>query len=96
MASSDLTPGLPPGPPPSPKRWGPVDIVALVLAVSLGLTVVLIMVATTLQIVYASRPEVTLSENATQVLVAGTGGLTGLLGAYVGMGYRGRPPGGGE
>jgi hypothetical protein len=62
----------------------PVDTVALVLAISLGLLVVLIMVATTVQVISSSRPVVSLSENATQVLIAGVGGLTGLLGGYIG------------
>jgi hypothetical protein len=91
MASSDPTPGPPPGPPRSPRRRGPVDDVALVLACSLGLLVVLILVATMIQIVNSSLPQVQLSENATQVLVAGTGGLTGLLGAYIGTNRRREP-----
>jgi hypothetical protein len=62
----------------------PVDLVALILAVALGLLVVLILVATTIQIVNSSFPQVQLSENATQVLIAGVGGLTGLLGGYIG------------
>jgi hypothetical protein len=66
-------------------------VVALVLACSLGLTIVLILIATTVQIVNSSLPQVQLSENATQVLIAGTGGLTGLLGAYIGVSRR--PPG---
>jgi hypothetical protein len=68
-----------------------VDRVALVLAVALGLVVVLIIVATMVQILNNNRPEVSLSENATQVLIAGVGGLTGLLGAYIGS--RQQPPG---
>jgi hypothetical protein len=75
----------------TPRRRGPVDDVALVLAVSLGLLVVLILVATMVQILNTSFPQVQLSENATQVLVAGTGGLTGLLGAYIGSNRRDRP-----
>jgi hypothetical protein len=62
----------------------PVDTVALVLAVSLGLLVVMILAATMIQILNSSFPQVMLSENATQVLIAGVGGLTGLLGAYIG------------
>jgi len=65
-------------------RRSPVDSVAMVLALSLGLLVVLIMVATTVQVISPSRPAVQLSENATQVLIAGVGGLTGLLGGYIG------------
>jgi hypothetical protein len=72
------------------SSWRPVDTVALVLAISLGLLVVLIMVATTAQVFSASRPVVMLSENATQVLIAGVGGLTGLLGGYIGAHVAGR------
>jgi hypothetical protein len=71
-----------------PKQWRPADVVAMVLACSLGLTIVLILIATTVQIVNSSLPQVQLSENATQVLIAGTGGLTGLLGAYIGTSRR--------
>ena len=70
--------------------WRPVDWVALVLALSLGPSVVLILVASTIQITHGSFPQVKLSENATQILIAGTGGLTGLLGAYIGL-NRARP-----
>lgn len=91
MALSAPTPGPPPGPPRSPRGRQPVDTVALILAVALGLTVVLILVATTLQIVSSSFPQVELSENATQVLIAGSGGLTGLLGAYIGANRRDPP-----
>jgi hypothetical protein len=83
-----------------PSRWRPVDWVAMTLAVSLGTTIVLILVATSIQIVYGHFPQVTLSENATQILIAGIGGLTGLLGAYIGTNRarrnddtRGRPDG---
>ena len=62
----------------------------MILAVSLGLTTTLILVATMIQIVNTSFPQVSLSENATQVLIAGTGGLTGLLGAYIGTQRPGR------
>jgi hypothetical protein len=72
----------------SERQRRPVDDVAVILAVSLGLLVVLIMVATTVQVISSSRPVVSLSENATQVLIAGVGGLTGLLGGYIGS--RGR------
>lgn len=73
-------------------RRAPVDWVALVLALSLGLTVVLILLVSAVQIVNSSFPQVKLSENATQVLIAGVGGLTGLLGAYIGNASAKRPP----
>jgi hypothetical protein len=71
-------------------RRGPVDNVAMVLALALGLLVVLILVATMVQILNSSFPQVQLSENATQVLTAGVGGLTGLLGGYIGSRSRQR------
>jgi len=74
-----------PDEPRNDKKWRPVDWVAMVLALALGVTIVLILVASTVQIVNGSFPQVKLSENATQVLIAGTGGLTGLLGAYIGL-----------
>ena len=65
--------------------WRPVDRVALVLAVSLGILVNLILVVTLVQIIDHSTPELQLSENATQIMIAAIGGTTGLLGAYVGL-----------
>lgn len=63
----------------------PVDIVAVVLAGALAGLVILILLATTVQIVSTGRgPEVELSDNATQVLVGAMGALTGLLGGYIG------------
>jgi hypothetical protein len=62
-----------------------VDLVALVLAIGLALFGVLILITAVVQILHGA-PEVTLSENATQVLVGATGGITGVLGGY--MGYR--------
>jgi divalent metal cation (Fe/Co/Zn/Cd) transporter len=66
-------------------HWRPVDRVALVLAISLGLLGALILLATIVQIVDHQTPDLTLSENATQILIAVSGGITGLLGAYVGL-----------
>ena len=67
-----------------------VDIVAVILALGLSLLVVLILVATIVQILNNNRPEVTLSENATQILVASVGAFSGLLGGYVGYSMRDR------
>ena len=67
-----------------------VDLVALVLALGLTLLVVLILVATIVQILNNNRPEVTLSENATQILVASVGAFSGLLGGYLGYSLRDR------
>ena len=76
-------------PPPPGRRpripWRPVDWVALTLSLALGTSIVMILVASTIQITHGSFPQVKLSENATQILIAGTGGLTGLLGAYIGL-----------
>ena len=63
-----------------------VDLVALVLALGLALTVVMIIVATTVQILHNQphQPEIQLSENSTQVLIAAIGGIVGVLGGYIG------------
>ena len=58
---------------------------ALVLAVALGLISSLILVVTLVQIIDHQTPDLTLSENATQILIAAIGGLTGLLGGYLGF-----------
>jgi hypothetical protein len=72
------------------RSWTGVDIVALILAGSLGLISVLILIATTIQIVDHQSPDLTLSENATQILIAAIGGLTGLLGGYIGFSVKGK------
>ena len=69
---------------------------ALVLAVSLGLISSLILVVTLVQIIDHQTPDLTLSENATQILIAAIGGLTGLLGGYVGFSVKGRKDADGE
>jgi hypothetical protein len=66
-------------------EWHPVDFVALLLSAALGLTVLLILIVSAIQITQGRIPEVMLSENATQVLIAGIGGMVGLLGAYIGI-----------
>jgi hypothetical protein len=72
-------------------KWRPgVDLIALVLAIGLSSAIILILVATMVQIVYNQRPEVTLSENATQVLTSAVGGLSGILGGYIGYSMRDR------
>jgi hypothetical protein len=75
-----------------PRRLG-VDLVALVLALGLSSLVVLILIATIVQILNNNRPEVTLSENATQILTSAVGGLAGILGGYVGYSLRDRRDG---
>jgi hypothetical protein len=62
-----------------------VDVVAIILAVGLSALVVLILVATIVQIVGNTLvPEIQLSDNATQILVGALGAFTGLLGSYIG------------
>lgn len=73
-------------------QWRPIDRVALVLAASLGILVNLILVVTLVQIIDHSTPELMLSENATQIMIAAIGGTTGLLGAYVGLNRDKRKP----
>jgi hypothetical protein len=68
----------------------PVDYVAVILAVALAGLVILILVATTIQIVHSGFPQVELSDNATQVLTGAIGAITGLLGGYIGGRHRGR------
>ena len=69
-----------------PIPWRPADVVAIILAFGLALSILSIIVVTGIQAVKGgSFPKVELSENATQVLIAGTGGMTGLLGAYIGV-----------
>ena len=60
---------------------------AVILAVGLTALVVLILVATVVQILHDEpplSPEIQLSDNATQILVAAIGGVVGLLGSYMG------------
>jgi hypothetical protein len=69
-----------------PAQWHPVDIVALILSVGLTGSIGLILLVTGLQVALGgSFPKVELSENATQILISGIGGMTGLLGAYIGL-----------
>lgn len=66
--------------------WRPVDIVALILSLGLTGSIALILVVTGIQVALGgSFPKVELSENATQILISGIGGMTGLLGAYIGL-----------
>lgn len=71
-----------------------VDLVALVLAIGLALTVVLILVATMVQILNNAPdvPEIQLSENSTQILIAAIGGIVGVLGSYIGHRLHERKP----
>lgn len=70
--------------------WNPVDRVALVLASSLGVLVNLILITTIIQILDHTTPELQLSENATQIMIAALGAIAGLLGAYIGLNRNGR------
>jgi hypothetical protein len=73
---------------PEQKRrteWRPVDRVALAMALGLALLGNLIIIATVIQIIDHQTPEITLSENATQIIITIAGGMTGLIGAYIGI-----------
>jgi hypothetical protein len=61
-----------------------VDLVALVLAIALGLGIVLIMSAVIINVIDHQTPTQVLGENATQVVVGIIGGLVGVLGSYIG------------
>jgi hypothetical protein len=63
-----------------------VDIVAIILATGLSLLVILILIATIIQILHNAPgvPEIQLSENSTQILIAAIGGILGVLGGYIG------------
>ena len=71
-------------------QWRPVDIVAVILALGLSSAVVLILVVTGIQITRSSLPTVELSSNASQILTGAVGGLSGLLGGYLGHNLRDR------
>jgi predicted MFS family arabinose efflux permease len=58
------------------------DVVAVVLAVSLGLAVNFLMFAVLWDALRSDTPG--LSENATQVIIAAFGGIVGILGGYLG------------
>lgn len=62
------------------------DIVAIILAVGVALVICLIIVGTIVQILHNTpgAPQIQLSENATQILIAGIGGMIGVLGGYIG------------
>jgi hypothetical protein len=71
-------------------KWRGVDIVAIILAAGFASVVFLILIATIVQITHNERPEVSLSENATQILTSTVGGLSGILGGYVGYSLKNR------
>lgn len=79
-------------PPPKRTDWRPVDRVALVLALSLGVLVNLILVTTIVQILDHMTPELMLSENSTQIIIAALGAIAGLVGAYIGLNRGDRKP----
>lgn len=68
------------------RRLDGVDIVAIILATGLAALILLIIVATVVQILNdnPNAPEVQLSENSTQILIAAIGGVVGVLGGYIG------------
>jgi hypothetical protein len=62
------------------------DIVAIILACGVSLVLCLIIVGTIVQILHNTpgAPEIQLSENATQIIISGMGGIIGVLGGYIG------------
>ena len=66
----------------SSSEYRGAELVAVILAASLGLALNLLMFAVLWDALRSDTPG--LSENATQVIIAGFGGIIGLLGGYVG------------
>ena len=64
------------------------DLVAVILALSLGAAVVLILTTAIINVIDHQAPTPTLGENTTQVLTSAVGGVVGVLGAYVGYSFR--------
>ena len=67
-----------------------VDIVAIILAIGLSSVLCfIIIVATIVQIIHNAPgvPEIQLSENSTQIMIAAIGGILGVLGGYIGYRY---------
>jgi hypothetical protein len=75
-----------------------VDIVAIILAIGVSLLACLIIVGTIVQILHNAPgvPEIQLSENATQILIAAIGGIVGVLGGYIGYRMHGNSKDKGE
>jgi hypothetical protein len=73
-----------------------VDLVALVLAISLGLTMFMIALAAIINVTIEKNPTPTLGENTTQVFTAAIGGVIGVLGSYIGYRARNRSDNGKE
>jgi uncharacterized membrane protein YqgA involved in biofilm formation len=71
------------------RRLDGVDLVAIVLAATLGLGVLAIVIGAVVQI-QTRASGVALSENVTQILIAAIGGIVGVLGSYIGYRARGR------
>jgi hypothetical protein len=66
------------------RSFRPVDVVALVLAIGLGVGIFLIGLALVINVLEGHNPTPTLGTNTTQVLIAVMGGLIGVLGSYLG------------
>lgn len=69
------------------RGLGP-DVVAMILASALFLSVVVIGIALILSVVDQRTPIQTLGENTTQVLTGLIGGIIGVLGSYLGQRFR--------
>jgi hypothetical protein len=72
------------GQPRSRSRLRPVDRVIAILAVGLVFALCLVLIGSILAVLEHELPMNTLGENTTQVLTGITGGIIGIIGAYVG------------
>lgn len=87
MSDDDAGPSDAPGKPPRRRVTG-VDLVALVLALTLAMGVALIIVVAIINVLTHKIPVQALGENTTQLLNSALGGITGIIGSYIG--FRGR------
>jgi hypothetical protein len=60
------------------------DTVALVLALSLGLSLFMLALASVINVWTKQNPYPTLGENTTQIMTTVMGGIIGVLGSYIG------------
>jgi hypothetical protein len=78
-----LTPPAPDKPP--PRNPTGVDLVALILALTLAMGVLLITATSIINVTTHQVPTQALGENTTQILTSVLGGIVGVLGGYVGF-----------
>jgi hypothetical protein len=72
------------GHPRSRSRLRPVDRVVAILAIGLVFALCLVLIGSIIALFEHELPMNTLGENTTQVLTGITGGIIGIIGAYVG------------